>query len=183
MIAHPCLFLNDHRVEVAKYNIAHHAWAAGIYHQVKLDGDRLAKMELPKFETAWWQEAKKKRWQDIYPENMRHTYYVPRTAKLDGSWQAEWRQGDVRFRLTMLGVPGTEVTLCDFPRNDKFEPPPTPMLIVRRMGKSACFVALYQAEKHDLPPAEISVVEEAARLLVKVFLAGRIREHPVPVLP
>ncbi|MCX6376950.1 MAG: heparinase II/III family protein, partial [Armatimonadetes bacterium] len=35
----------------------------------------------------------------------------PRSAVLDRSWHADWRQGDVRFRLTMLGVTGTEIIL------------------------------------------------------------------------
>ncbi|HUV04788.1 MAG TPA: alginate lyase family protein [Armatimonadota bacterium] len=106
-----------------------------------------------------------------------------RSARLDGTWNAEWRQGDVRFRLTMLGAPGTEVTLCDFPRNDEFEPPPMPMLMVQRKGKSAAFVALYQAEKRDLPPVEISASEGPYDMLrVKVTLAGKTREHLIPKL-
>ncbi len=79
------------------------------------------------------------------------------SSKIDGTWQADWRQGDVRFRLTMVGAPGTEVIECDFPRNDAFAAPPFPMLMARRIGKLAVYVALYQAEKHDLPPVEISV--------------------------
>jgi hypothetical protein len=99
------------------------------------------------------------------------------SAKMDGTWQADWTQGDVRFRLTMLGAPGTEVIECDFPRNDRFEAPAFPMLMVRRTGKSVVYVALYQAEKHDLPPAEISLSYEGKKLKVSVAIAGRTTEH------
>jgi len=107
----------------------------------------------------------------------------PRSKVIDGTWQAEWHQGDVRLRLTMLGVEGTQVTLCDFPRNDKFEPPPIPMLIVRRTSKSAMFIALYQAEKADLPPVDISASEDRhGRLRIRVTVGGTASEHLVRVL-
>ena len=53
-------------IEAAKGNIAAHPWAAETYHQLKLSADKLEQMQLPKFETAWWQEAKKKHWKDTY---------------------------------------------------------------------------------------------------------------------
>jgi len=106
-----------------------------------------------------------------------------RSAKFDGTWKAEWRQGDVRFRLTMLGAPGTEVTLCDFPRNDKFEPPPVPMLMARRQGRTTAFIALYQAERHDLPPVEISASDDPYGMLkIKVTVKGKLLEHLLPKL-
>ena len=80
MLPHPCLLVNQHMIQAAKENIAAHAWAAETCHHLKLDADKLDAMQLPKFETAWWQEAKKKPWKDIYPEEMQHTYYVPRPA-------------------------------------------------------------------------------------------------------
>lgn len=106
----------------------------------------------------------------------------PQSAKMDGSWQADWTQGDVRFRLTMLGVPGTEVIRCDFPKNDRFEAPPIPMLMVRRTGKSAVYVALYQAERHDLPPAEVSMSEGNSALRVSVRLLGKTTENTIKLL-
>lgn len=105
-----------------------------------------------------------------------------KSAKMDGTWQADWRQGEVRFRLTMLGVPGTEVIQCDFPKNDRFEAPAIPMLMVRRTGKSALYVALYQAEKHDLPPAEVSVSDGNSALRVSVKLLGKTTENTIKIL-
>ena len=107
----------------------------------------------------------------------------PRSKAIDDTWQAEWRQGEVRFRLTMLGVPGTEVTLCDFPRNDKFEPPAIPMLIVRRTGKSATFIAVYQAEKGDLPAVTLSAAgDERRKLSIRVTVGGVATERAIEVL-
>lgn len=105
----------------------------------------------------------------------------PRSAVLDRSWHADWRQDDVRFRLTMLGEPGTEIILCDFPKNDKFEPPAVPMLIARRKAKSATFIALYQAEKGELPLASPALDNEQ-RLSVRVTVDGKTREHSIPRL-
>ncbi len=105
----------------------------------------------------------------------------PRSATKDDSWHADWRQGDVYFRLNMLGVPGTEVILCDFPKNDKFEPPAVPMVIARRKGKSAMFIALYQAEKRDLGVASVTVGTEQT-LKVRVSVDGKAREHSVSIL-
>jgi len=104
------------------------------------------------------------------------------SAKIDGTWQADWTQGDVRFRLTMLGEPGTEVIQCDFPRNDRFAAPPFPMLMVRRTGRSAVYIALYQAEKSDLPPAEIQAVEGNQVLEVVVRLGGKTTKNAIPML-
>ena len=74
-------------LQAAKENIAARAWAAETYHQLKLDADKLEAMQLPKFETAWWQEAKKRPWRDTYPEEMRHTYFVPRPPT-DLAWRS-----------------------------------------------------------------------------------------------
>lgn len=106
-----------------------------------------------------------------------------KSLRRDDTWVAEWRQADVRFRMTMPGVRGTEVILCDFPRNDQFEQPSVPMLMVERQGKSAMFIALYQAEKDDAPKAEISVFDDSFDCIkVKVSVAGKDREHLIPKL-
>jgi len=93
VVIHPCLFLNEEKIEIAKQNIARYEWARSIYHELKLDADKLPQAELPVFETAWWQEAKKKRWQEIYPEIAHHTYFVPRTLP-----EIAWRSALV-YRL------------------------------------------------------------------------------------
>lgn len=106
-----------------------------------------------------------------------------RSAKVDDTWQAEWHQGDVRFRLTMLGVPGTEITLCDFPRTDKFEQPAYPMLMVRRRAKSAIFVSVYQADKGDVPPIAVSCADAPHGKLRIAVESGKVAiEHLVPRL-
>jgi len=106
----------------------------------------------------------------------------PRSAKLDRDWHADWHQGDLRFRLTMLRSSGTEITACDFPKNDKFESPPIPMLIVRRKAKSTTFIALYQAERHDLPPVAISTARKGDKLEITVRVSGRTSVQAVRLL-
>jgi hypothetical protein len=101
-----------------------------------------------------------------------------RSVDIDGTWHAEWRQGDLRFRMTMPGVKGTTVTTCGFPSTDLIEPPFIPMLIVRRSGKSALFAALYQAERHDLPLVNLTCSEDRYGMLrFTVKLSGVYREH------
>ncbi|MCX6374519.1 MAG: hypothetical protein NTU88_00515, partial [Armatimonadetes bacterium] len=80
MLIHPCLYANQDMIENARRNIAQHEWAARTFQELKLSADKLEKMQLPVFDTAWWQEAKKKDWRTIYPENMQHTFYVPKPA-------------------------------------------------------------------------------------------------------
>lgn len=80
MLAHPYLYATQHQLEVAKRNIARCEWAGQTYREIKAEADKLADMELPKFETAWWREAKQKHWHDTYPEINLHTGGVPRPA-------------------------------------------------------------------------------------------------------
>ncbi|MGB9587842.1 MAG: alginate lyase family protein, partial [Armatimonadota bacterium] len=80
MVAHPFLFATPHQLDTAKQNIARYDWANRVYIQLKADADKLAEMELPQFETAWWQEAKKKPWHEIYPEINHHTSFAVRPA-------------------------------------------------------------------------------------------------------
>jgi hypothetical protein len=102
----------------------------------------------------------------------------PRSFKQDGDWSAEWFLGDVRFRMTMLGAQGTEIILCDYPRDDQFELPPIPMLMVERKGKSAIFIAVYQAEKNVIPPIKVSASSDAYNTLrIKVSVKERVNEH------
>lgn len=105
-----------------------------------------------------------------------------RSRQIGDTWQADWRQGEVLFRLTMLGHPATEVILCDFPRNDQFEPPAIPMLIARRIGKSVVYIAVYQAEEGELPPVEISSSMAGDELKLRVSCGGKSTVHTMPVL-
>lgn len=106
-----------------------------------------------------------------------------RLGRTDADWQAEWHQGEVRFRLSMVGVPGTEITLFDFPKNDKLEGAPTAMLMAERHGKHQIFTALYQAEKGDIPTADILAIEDDEGMLrVRVTIGRQVREHLIPRL-
>jgi hypothetical protein len=103
-----------------------------------------------------------------------------RQLTVDGDWHAVAQQGNVISRLTMLGYSGTRVITCEFPRKDNFEPPSIPMLIARRMGKSALFVAVIQAERGELPPVDIRVNERKHELLrIKVRCGEKEREFVV----
>ena len=126
----------------------------------------------------WGEVSQPERWQDPPWNWLRN----PRSVDVSSTWQADWRQGDLRFRLTMLGSPGTEITACDFPKNDKFESPPIPMLIVRRRAKSATFIALYQAERHDLQPAAISTETNDDGLKVTVMVSSKTSTHIIKLL-
>jgi hypothetical protein len=107
-----------------------------------------------------------------------------RQLTIDENWHAVAQQGDVISRLTMLGSYGTRVITCEFPRKDNFEPPSIPMLIARRTGRSALFVAVIQAERGELPPVDIRLNEckhELLRIKVRCgekerkFVVNRIR--------
>jgi hypothetical protein len=76
----------------------------------------------------------------------------PRSAHADGDWEASWRQGDIELRLKMAAAPGTEIMACDFPRDDRFTPPPISMLVVRRNAMSTTFSAAYEVQVIGLQP-------------------------------
>lgn len=83
------------------------------------------------------------------------------SGSMDGTWSVNARQGAVASRLTMLGEPGTEVVLCEFPRTETYANPSAPMLIARRKARATKFIALLQAERENLPQTSISVHEDA----------------------
>jgi len=71
-----------------------------------------------------------------------------RAARTDGTWEARWNVNDVTSRLTMLGVPGTEVfALQTYPVDQAVitkDHPPCQSLCVRRQGDST-FLAVDDA--------------------------------------
>lgn len=98
-------------------------------------------------------------------------------------WQVLAHQDDVTSRLILAGKPGTEVILCDFPRNDRFDETPIPMLMARRKCKSTAFVTMLQAEKGELPVTSVSVSDERHGFLrVKVECNGKTGEVSVKKL-
>lgn len=78
----------------------------------------------------------------------------------DHDFQVTARQGELTARLKVLGQVGTTMILCEFPKNDTFEKPSVPMLMVRRHAKSTVFVTLLQAERGNLPISNISIGED-----------------------
>lgn len=78
-------------------------------------------------------------------------------AVTDEDVHAEWIQGDLTLHMVLLGSPSTKITVCEFPRTDTFDKPPYPMFIAERIGKSATFIALYQAERGAISEADLTV--------------------------
>jgi hypothetical protein len=70
---HPSLLTTPAGIELAKKRIAEEPWAKQVLERMTQSADALQKQQLPVFETEWWKEASKKRWQDIYPEINLHT--------------------------------------------------------------------------------------------------------------
>lgn len=105
-----------------------------------------------------------------------------RSRTEDGTWRAEWTVGEVTLRLTMLGWVGTEIVLCDFPRDDQYQRPPYAMLTAQRRGKHATFVALYQAGRGAIPEVSVTAREDGDCLRVNVVIEGRALDHMLPLL-
>ena len=70
---HPSLLTTPAGIELAKKRIAQEPWAKEVLQRLTQSASALEKEPLPVFETEWWKEASKKRWQDIYPEINLHT--------------------------------------------------------------------------------------------------------------
>jgi hypothetical protein len=70
---HPSLLTTPEGVELAKKRVAGEAWAKQVLRRITEAAQALEKEALPAFESEWWKEASKKRWQDIYPEINLHT--------------------------------------------------------------------------------------------------------------
>jgi hypothetical protein len=106
-----------------------------------------------------------------------------RAALISTDWSVRAAQRPVNIRFAMVGAPSTEVILCSFPRDDKFSPPPVPMLVARRTGNHAVFIVVLQAEKGPLSPLQTSVSpEKHARLRVCVKLGDNKWEFSIPKL-
>lgn len=88
-----------------------------------------------------------------------------RCATTDGAWSADWADHGVRLHLTMPGVPGTEVRLWDFPRDDAFSSPPIPLLQVRRRTRATDFVAVYQSSRKPIPAMQLNAHETQRGIL------------------
>ena len=106
-----------------------------------------------------------------------------RRTSTDWTWQAEWADRGIPLRLTMLGEPGTEIRLWDFQRDDQFNPPPLPMLQVRRHARSTDFVALYQSGR--IPSAHVDLEmrnQQTGALVATIHIAGHTDSWIVPPL-
>lgn len=76
MRTHPILLATPAGVELARTRIGQEKWAKDIADRLVARTDKLAKEELPVFETAWWKDASKKHWNEIYPEINKHTMFA-----------------------------------------------------------------------------------------------------------
>lgn len=105
-----------------------------------------------------------------------------RHARSDSTWSAEWSARGIRFRLTMIGAPGTEIRVWNFPRDDRFTSPPIPMLQVRRHGRTADFVAVYESGKTLPDASDVRSKQEPDGSLTVTFgtqEAGHVSAFPV----
>ena len=73
---HPSLLITPAGIERARKRLREDAWAKPILDRLVRQAEALDKEPLPVFEKAWWEEAAKKRWQDIYPEANHHTMFA-----------------------------------------------------------------------------------------------------------
>lgn len=98
----------------------------------------------------------------------------------NGAWSVTSQQGKLTTRLTMLGEPGTQVIVCDFPSKEDLSSPPYPMLMARRKAKTTVFAAVLQSERADLPDTKVTISEELhGYLRVSVTCSGKTREFSV----
>ncbi len=72
---HPFLLVTPAGIERAKSRVAE-PWAKEVIESLKKQVLALESEDLPVFEKDWWNEASKKRWQDIYPEINHHTMFA-----------------------------------------------------------------------------------------------------------
>jgi Alginate lyase/Heparinase II/III-like protein len=70
---HPSLLTTPAGIERARKRVKEEQWATRVLERLIKAAEVLGKEKLPAFETEWWKEASKKRWQDIYPEVNLHT--------------------------------------------------------------------------------------------------------------
>ncbi len=83
-----------------------------------------------------------------------------KAASTSADWSVLAVQHGVNLRFAMMGSPETQVILCSFPRDDRFSPPPIPMLAARRTVKSTTYIATMQADRGQLAPIQVSVFPE-----------------------
>jgi hypothetical protein len=74
--SHPRLLTNESGVARARERASKYAWARAIVNRLSESAGRLESMELPTFDKDWWEQARTKRWQDIYPEVNYHTMFA-----------------------------------------------------------------------------------------------------------
>jgi hypothetical protein len=71
--SHPSLAASPAGVELARNRVKQQSWAQALLARLRQACEALEREQLPVFQTAWWEIARKKSWQDIYPEINFHT--------------------------------------------------------------------------------------------------------------
>lgn len=79
------------------------------------------------------------------------------TAVTDDNVSAEWRQGTTSWRMHMTGHPGTQLISTGLPLADTAETSYEPLLVCRRHGTEATFVASYGL---DVEPPRVRVIAQ-----------------------
>ncbi len=71
----PRVFATRTRAALARRRAGEERFAP-VLERLRKQRDALSASEMPVFEKDWWEEARQKRWQDIYPEINRHTMFA-----------------------------------------------------------------------------------------------------------
>ncbi|MFQ3550089.1 MAG: alginate lyase family protein [Armatimonadota bacterium] len=81
-MTHPMLYANQDTIKKAQYRVNNEDWAKKALSILREKANKLEEMQMPVFETKWWDEAKNKHWTEIYPEINHHTHFAIREPLL-----------------------------------------------------------------------------------------------------
>lgn len=71
----PRVFVTPAQAELARRRAGDERFSRAL-ERLRAQRDALAAMEMPVFEKDWWEEARRRPWQEIYPEINRHTMFA-----------------------------------------------------------------------------------------------------------
>jgi len=102
-----------------------------------------------------------------------------RAMETDKRWSCHWKQGNVRFWLSMLGESNTHVIFAEGPRDDRYTPPNIPMVLVRRVAKQTHFVSLLVPSRSKTMNHALEDVKSAKGLLTLRIVGPEYEDHLV----
>jgi len=104
-------------------------------------------------------------------------------AKSDNDFWIAWQEDDVRFKMTVAGVPDTRILSCGYPQTDLPDCPLIPMLLLERRAKKTIYAVVYQVGGGKLPNLEIKFLnEQNGKLIYQVTGHWGKQKHLVPKL-